>query len=113
MKQITSINNNPRQSFSVYTEDGKTLYIDLYFYITQKSWYYDFSYGDYSCKGSRVALSPNSIRHLKNILPFGIAFLSDSNTEPFSLEDFSSGRIKMFILNKEEVLQIESDVYGV
>ena len=113
MKLINSLNNNPRQKFSVYTEDGNTLNVELYYYITQKSWYFDFEYGDYTCKGSRVVLTPNAIRHLKNILPFGIAFLSESNTEPFSVDDFSNGRIKMYILNKDEVLQIESEVYGV
>lgn len=111
MKQISNLTNDPRQEFQVFTEDGNTLYITLYYYITQKSWYYDFTYGDYTCLGSRVVLTPNSIRHLKNILPFGIAFLTDSKAEPYSLEDFASGRIKMYILNKDEVQEIESSIY--
>lgn len=111
MKQINNLTNDPRQEFQVFTEDGATLYITLYYYITQKSWYYDFTYGNYTCQGSRVVLTPNSIRHLKNILPFGIAFLTDSKAEPYSLDDFSSGRIKMYILNQDEVREIESTIY--
>jgi hypothetical protein len=111
MKQINNLTNDPKQEFQVFTEDGTTLYITLYYYITQKSWFYDFTYGDYTCQGSRVVLTPNSIRHLKNILPFGIAFLTDSKAEPYSLDDFSSGRIKMYILNQDEVREIESTIY--
>lgn len=111
MKQINNLTNNPRQKFQVYTEDGSTLYITLYYYITQKSWFFDFTYNNYTCLGSRVVLTPNAIRHLKNILPFGIAFLTESKAEPYSLNDFSSGRIKMYILTQEEVREIESTVY--
>lgn len=114
MNQIDTLTNAPVQEFQVFTEDGNSLYIKLYYYITQKSWFFDFTYGDYTCIGQRVTLTPNALRHLKNILPFGIAFLAEdgSQTEPFSLEDFASGRITVNILDKEEVQEIETEIYG-
>lgn len=113
MQLINTITDEPRQSFQLYIDGGETLYITLYYYITQRSWFYDFTYSNYTCKGSRVVLTYNSIRHLKNLLPFGIAFLTDSNAEPFNINDFSSGRIKMYILDKNEVEEIESDIFNV
>lgn len=113
MQLVNTITDDPKQSFQVFIEGGEILYITLYYYITQKSWFYNFSYGDYTCNGSRVVLTYNSIRHLKNLLPFGIAFLTDSNAEPCSLNDFSSGRIKMYILDKNEVEEIESEIFNV
>lgn len=113
MKQIDTLTSDARQSFQVPLDEGGTIYFNLYFYITQKSWFFDFTYGDYTCTGSRVVLTPNAIRHLKNILPFGIAFMDEHNIEPYSLQDFSSGRIKMYILNQDEVYEVEDEVYNV
>lgn len=112
MQLINTITDEPKQSFQVYIEGNDTLYIKLYYCITQKSWFYDFSYKNYTCNGSRVVLTYNSIRHLKNLLPFGIAFLTDGNAEPCSLNDFSSGRIKMYILDSNEVNEVESEIYN-
>ena len=112
MNIVTTITNDPRQSFQVALDTGDTIYFNLYFFQTQNNWYYDFTYNDYTCNGSRVALSPNSIRHLRNILPFGIAFLSDGNVEPFNLDDFKSGRVQMAILDSAEVQEVEELIYS-
>ena len=73
---------------------------------------YDFTYNNYTSKGNRVVLTPNALRHLKNIIPFGIAFMAEGNVEPFDITDFASGRVGMYILNQEEVKEIESNIYG-
>ena len=112
MKLINNLTNNPRQSFQVPIDTGEYIQFELYYYVTQKSWFFDFTYNNYTAKGNRVVLSPNTLRHLKNIIPFGLAFIADGNVEPFDLTDFSSGRVKMYILNAEEVEEIESTVYN-
>lgn len=112
MNQITSLTDNPRQSFQVPISAGEYIQFELYYYVTQKSWFFDFTYNNYTAKGNRVVLSPNTLRHLKNIIPFGLAFMADGNVEPFDLTDFSSGRVKMYILNTDEVEEIESTIYN-
>lgn len=112
MKQIVSLTDNARQKFQIPLDNGDLVDFSLYFYPTQYSWFFDFSYNNYVSNGNRVVLTPNALRHLKNILPFGIAFLAEGYAEPFELTDFSSGRIKMYVLNKEEVQEIESRIYG-
>ena len=112
MKQITSLTDNPRQSFQVPIDTGDFAQFTLYYYVTQKSWFFDFTYNNYVAKGNRIVLSPNTLRHLKNIIPFGLAFMAEGNVEPFDLTDFSSGRVKMYILNADEVAEIESTIYN-
>ena len=113
MKQINNLTNEPVQEMQIFTEDGNTLYLTIYYYITQKSWFFDFTFGDYTCKGSRITITPNAIRHLQNILPFGIAFLTKdgSKVEPYSLDDFASKRVTINILNSDEVQEIENSIY--
>ena len=112
MKEITSITNKSKQKFNLVLENNETVEFNLYYSYRQQSWFYDFTYNDITSKGSRVVLTPNALRQFKKIIPFGIAFIAASYVEPFSLEDFSSGRVSMFVLNEEEVQQIESSIYN-
>ena len=76
------------------------------------SWYYDISYNDITINCNKVVLTPNSLRQFRKILPFGLMFYTDGNVEPFKIDDFSSGRIKMGILNADEVKQAEEEIYN-
>lgn len=112
MQLINNLTSSPRQSFQIPIDTGEYVQFNLYYFITQKSWFFDFSYNNYTSNGNRVVLSPNTLRHLKNLIPFGLAFMAEGNVEPFDISDFSSGRVGMYILNSEEVSEIESTVYG-
>lgn len=112
MYEITSITSNSKQRMEIPIEGGATLDFYLYYLPTQYSWYFDFTYENYSVHGEKVVLSPNTIRHLRNILPFGISFLADGDIEPYSLTDFSSGRVQMFILNEQDIQEVEELIYG-
>lgn len=113
MLQITGLTSDYRQNFQFLTSNNEQVDFKLYYYITQQSWFFDFKYKDYVCKGQRVVLTPNALRHLKNIIPFGIAFYSEDKVEPIFIDDFESGRVQMLILNSEEVAEVELDVYGI
>ena len=113
MIQITSITDYPKQRVQIPLDEGSTIDFRLYFMPTQYSWYYDFIYNDYSSFGNKVVLTFNALRHLKNLIPFGFAFLAESSVEPFSIEDFSSQRVKMYLLNSEEIKEIEETIYNV
>lgn len=112
MELINSLTNEARQAFTYNIDGGEQLSVTLYYYPTQRSWFFDFAYGDYTCNGERVVLTWNALRHLKNILPFGIAFMAQSYVEPYAIDDFSSGRVSMYILNKDDVDYLESEIYG-
>lgn len=114
MEQITSITDSPKQTFEVDLEDNKgSVQFYLYYLPTQYSWYYDFTYGDYTSNGNKVVLNPNALRHLRKIIPFGIMFTAQGNIEPYKQDDFSSDRVKMILLNEEEVLNLEEEIYDI
>lgn len=112
MQEITTITSNARQRFRLVLENNETADIQLYYYGRMRSWYYNISYNDITINGSKVVLTPNSLRNLKKILPFGIAFTTDGYTEPFAISDFASGRVKMYVLNSDEVEQVEQEIYN-
>lgn len=112
MNIITTLTDYPNQRHSLVIDEGGSADFRLYFSGRQMSWYYDITYGDITINGSKVVLTPNSLRQFKNILPFGLRFFTDGYVEPFKIDDFSTGRIKMGILNSDEVQQIEKEVYN-
>lgn len=112
MQEITSITSSPNQRMTLVLENNETADFRLYYSIRQQCWFYDFSYKETTVNCSKVVLSPNSIRQFKRILPFGIAFAADSFVEPFSIDDFALGRVKMYVLNSVEVEEIESEIFN-
>ena len=112
MQQITSITSSPKQQMSLVLDNNETVDFKLYYLGRQQSWFYDFIYNDLTVKCSRVVLTPNALRQFKHNIPFGISFSSDDYVEPFSIDDFVSGRVSMYVLNKDEVQQIESEIFN-
>lgn len=112
MQVITTLTDYPNQRHQLVLENRESADFRLYFLARQRSWYYDITYKDLTINCNKVVLTPNSLRQFRNILPFGLAFYTDGFVEPFKIDDFSSGRIKMAILNSDEVKQVEQEVYN-
>jgi len=112
MQIITSITAEPKQRFVLTLNNNESAIMHLYYYISQKSWYFDIEYKDYINRGNKVVLTFNALRHLRNKLPFGIAFLSSSSADPFQLEDFANGNVLMILLNQEDIQEFEDTVYN-
>lgn len=112
MRQNNSITADSKQFMVIALENGDSVNFRIYFMPTQASWYYDFEYKNYKSNGNKVVLSPNALRHLRKIIPFGFAFIAENNIEPFNIDDFESQRVQMFILNENDVLEVENSIYG-
>ena len=111
MQQITTLTDEPRQRHQLVLDTNETVDFRLYFSARQQAWYFDFTYNDLTCKCSKVVLTPNALRCFRRIIPFGIAFDTDGFVEPFQIDDFSTGRVKMYVLNEEDVQTIEQEIY--
>ena len=112
MQKITQITSKSKQRMTLFLENNETVDFFLYYLPRQQSWFFNFTYLDTSLKCNRVVLSPNSLRQFRKNIPFGIAFSADSYVEPFNITDFSSGRVSMYVLNAEEVKQVEAEIYN-
>ncbi len=112
MQHITSITSQSNQRMALVLENNETADFKLYYLPRQQGWFFDIDYKDLTINCSRVVLTPNSLRQYRNIIPFGIAFISEGNVEPFSVDDFTTGRVNMYVLNNEEVKQIETDIFN-
>lgn len=112
MQIITQITNKPTQTMQLVLDTKELVQFNLRFMPTQMSWFCDVIYNDISIYGLKVALFPNLLRHFRNMLPFGIGFAADDHVEPYSIEDFVNNRVRMFLLTKQEVEEVESVIFN-
>ena len=113
MKIITEFTDNPKQTCTLVLENQETVAFNLRFYETQLSWYFDFTYNDVISNGNKVVLGANILRSFKNIIPFGLAFQANDGVEPFAVDDFTTGRVTVYLLSKADVEAMEANIYGV
>lgn len=113
MRQILEFTSHPFQTARIPLEDKSGFaQITLYWAPTQLSWYFDIQYNEKVSKGNKLVLGPNILRAFSNIFPFGLMVVSDDLIEPFQITDFTTQRVKVFILNSTETLQFERLVYN-
>lgn len=112
MRQITEISQDPKQRFDIVTEDNDTFELKLEYSDQQEGWFYSLTFGDLTANTARIVTGPNILRQYKNIIPFGISIVTDDQSEPVFIDDFSSERVKLFLLTEEEVEQVEIVFYN-
>lgn len=112
MLLIDKLTDTPIQTFIVPLETREQVQFKMYFSPTQLSWYFDFTYNDSEYNGHKLVLGRNILRNYKNIIPFGLAVQAEKGIEPYKIDDFSSGRVKLYILEETDVLEIERNVFN-
>lgn len=112
MRQILEISNDPKQKFTLITDDNLAFDFKLEYSDQQGGWYFSLTYGILTINRSRLVTDPNILRQYKNVLPFGIGVMSDDGTEPFLIDDLSTSRVNLYILDQSEVQSLEQDFYN-
>jgi hypothetical protein len=107
MKQINGITSESVQDFTMRAENGEIIKISLRYMSRVQRWFMDLQYKDFVLNGYKIYVSDNILWTFRNILPFGIAVIC-KECEPFLVDDFSTGRTKLYLLNHDEVAQLET-----
>lgn len=113
MKLINAIKGSPNQTFVMTLDNGDTINTTLNFIENSAGWFIKLNYlGNDIVENLRLATSPNILQQLADIIPFGLAITTTDNYEPVALDDFTSGRASMFLLNEEDVAAINAAIYA-
>ena len=107
MQLLNNITNEASQKLTVLFDDtAKKIVIELAYRPTQTGWFMDVTYENFILRGVRVCIGKNLLSQWKNQIPFGILVVSADGYEPLSIEDFITERVKIAILNKTEVEEL-------
>jgi hypothetical protein len=106
------------QSTSILLADGSTVKIRLRYAAGVERWFVDVSYPKIQLElnGLGVCVHPNLLRNWRAVIPFGIAVTSLDGADPVRMDDFSSGRISIYVLDStgdsDDVQAVEDTLYA-
>jgi hypothetical protein len=114
MKLITGLDQTARQLIRIQTEDNYDFQFLLQYSVNRQGWFWSLAYNDFAVNGCRLNLNPNILHRYSYKLPFGLMCLTDEPQviNPYRLDDFESGRIKLYSLTKDETIAINLATNG-
>jgi hypothetical protein len=113
MKYIGTITSDPIQNIKLITDDGSKIDLTFEYHPMRQGWYYSFKWGDFEVKNRRLITGYNILRQFRNILPFGFSVTvnnSPQGNEAVFQDDFSNGRAQFYLLNSEDVADVEEKI---
>lgn len=110
--QITNLTNFADQVTQLQLPDGSSATMELIYNGATERWTMNIAYGAFSSNGIGLCCYPNILRQFEEILPFGLAFVTADQTDPFDINDFSTGRVSVFLLTQADIAVINSTVFG-
>lgn len=108
MKQIKSLTNDAKQIINLVLDDGSKVKMSIEFIPNQSGWFYSIESDDLTVYGRRLVNSPNLLRQFRNIISFGISCTAIDGFEPIYQDDFVNGRCSFFVLNSDDVVEVET-----
>lgn len=112
MRQITEIGSEATQLLQVVGENNERIDFTLYYKPSQQSWYFDIVYLEFELRGVKMVNNPNLLRNYRNLLPFGINCIVEDGTDPYFIDDFTTGRVIVNLLTEAEVEEIEENIFS-
>lgn len=112
MNILNKITNLPQQTFFLTGNAGQVITLALRFLPSQNSWIMDLSYGDFQANGIAVVASPNLLRNYRNIIPFGMACFVTDGLDPYYIDDFSSQRVALYLMDATDVQTVETQYFN-
>ena len=104
--QTLLLNNNPIQLANIALNDNTSAKIEIRFMPYAQSWTYSVEWENVTINGQRLVLSSDLLNKWKNILGFSLVCASSDGLDPNNIEDFSSGRVSVYVGTREEINEL-------
>ena len=105
MRRIQNITNEPIQRHTVIFEESEII-LKLRFFPRNQFWTMDVEYGDYQVFGVKLSVGVLHITSGNMPFDFTVTDMSGNGIDPFQRNDFSSGRNRLYMFDRDEMLQI-------
>jgi hypothetical protein len=108
---ITGLKSSPNQSFTANDPNGGgTISFTFYYRPRVRSWFMDITFKTFTMNGYKITRGANILASYSNVIPFGLMVLTTDLADPFLINDFTSGRTFLYLMDSAEVAEIESDI---
>jgi hypothetical protein len=105
LRQIINITDEPIQRHTIIFEESEIV-LKLRFLPKNEIWLMDIEYGDYQIFG--VKLSVSVLHITSGNMPFDFVVFDNSGNgiDPFQSGDFVNGRCSLYMLERDDMLEI-------
>lgn len=119
MTQVDNLTNAADQTTNLVLADNTVVTMRMRYRVRTQRWTVDVGYPPvtlggkpFQVNGLTLTCFPNVMRPWRNLLPFGIGFWTADLTDPFDINDFSTGRVAAYLLSAADVTAIENSTIG-
>ncbi len=111
MNQITNLSDDPDQITNAILWDGTIATLEFIYGPNTQRWYMNVTHPLLTLNLVNLCTGPNILRDFRNKMNWGLACASKDGCDPFSIEDFISGRISIYTLSAADVALVESQIF--
>lgn len=112
MNQLTILSNDADQLMFVQLDDGSIAQLEFICRPAIQRWSLSVVHPNLVVNNIELAVFPNILRQWRNLIPFGMAVTSIDGVDPIDINDFINGRVQVYVLNADDVLNVESQIMG-
>ena len=112
IRVLSTLNSNAYQSVTFDTKEGKRVKLTFRFIPSQETWFFDVESDSLTVYGLALATFINLLDSYKNIISWGMYVWSEDGFDPYKIDDFSTGRIRVAVLEDLENAVIEEFLNG-
>lgn len=112
IRVLNTLTENAYQIVSFITAEGEKVKLTLRFIPSQEVWILDVESPSLTVYGISLSAHPNLLDSYKNIISWGLYVWSRDGFDPWRIDDFSKGRIKIAVLEDLENSIIEDFLNG-
>lgn len=107
IKVLNNLTNNAYQTTSFYTKKGERVVLTFRFIPSQETWFFDVESESLTVYGLALTAFRNLLDQYHNNISWGMYVWSKDGFDPWRIDDFSTGRIRIAITEEleESVLQ--------
>lgn len=112
IRVLSTLNDNAYQTISFVTKEGETVKLTFRYIPSQESWICDVESDSLTIYGLTLSAFVNLLDPYHNIITWGIYVWSKDGFDPWRIDDFSTGRIRVAITEDLENAVIEEFLNG-
>lgn len=102
MRLIENITDEAIQTHTILIDIDEVI-LQIRYYHTIQSWFINVNYKNFSINGLRLVLGTLFFRSSNQPFDFFLTENSKTQIDPFKIDDFSSGRCSLFLLEREDM----------
>lgn len=112
IRVLSTLNDNAYQTVSFDTKKGERVKLTFRFIPSQETWIFDVESPSLTVYGLALSAFVNLLDPYHNIISWGLYVWSKDGFDPWRIDDFATGRIRVAVLEDLENAVIQEFLNG-